>query len=86
MPSNRKFYRSVIQVEVLSEEPVDFDDLTEVDYQITEGDCSGFVTDVVTNEEVDGVRMAKLLEEQGSDPGFFGLDAEGNDADDDPIE
>lgn len=36
-----KFYRTVIQVEVLSEDPFECTDLGEVNYAIAEGDCSG---------------------------------------------
>lgn len=81
MLSKRKFYRTVVQVEVLSEEPYDFEDLEQVRYDITEGHCSGQVTTLPT-EEVDGPAMAKLLRGQGSDPEFFELDEQGNDVDD----
>jgi hypothetical protein len=38
------FYRTVLKVEVLSEEPLDnVDDLSAVAYAITDGDCSGSV-------------------------------------------
>ena len=84
--SERKFYRSVMRVEVLSEEPVTFYNLNEVAYAITDGDCSGLVTDEVENEEVDGPTMAKLLEAQGSDPSFFQLTEDGRDLDEDSEE
>ena len=81
-PSKRVFYRTVIKVEVLSEEPFNYNDLSSVSRQIEE-DCSGKVTDEVDNEEVDGPTMARLLMEQGSDPGFFRLTEEGGDDEDD---
>jgi len=75
----RMFYRTVIQVEVLSEEPFSFDNLNSIHEAITDGDCSGLVTTVIDNENVDGPKMAKLLEEQGSDPSFFQLTNDGQD-------
>lgn len=81
MPSKRKFYRTVIEVEVLSEEAVDFGDLAAVHYAITDGECSGQWS-VTHSEPVCGPTMAKLLKEQGSDPSYFRLDDDGNDRDD----
>lgn len=82
MASDRKFYRSVFTVEVLSEAPLPSDlRLSEVAFQICDGDWSGH-TDEDLNQEVDGPQMAKLLEAQGSEPGFFQLDENGNDVED----
>lgn len=82
--TSRKFYRNVIQVEILSEDPMDGDlNLENINYAITDGDCSGRVTSVVNNEELDGKRAAELLLEQASDPEFFQIDEFGNDIDDD---
>jgi hypothetical protein len=78
MPSQRKFYRTVIKVEVLSEEPVSFDDLSDVVEAITTGDCSGDWKEELS-QEVDGPTMARLLEAQGSDPDFFNLTEDGED-------
>lgn len=75
----RKFYRTVVQVEVLSEEPYLEDDLETIVDDIVIGDCSGKSVDVVRNEVVDGKQMAALLRAQGSDPGFFMIDDDGND-------
>lgn len=78
--TKRKFYRSVFTVEVLSEEPLESDlTLDSVAYMITEGDCSGFVNEEL-NQPIDGAKCAELLQQQGSDPEFFGIDEEGNDA------
>ena len=85
MTSRRKFYRTVIQVEVLSEEPYHCGNLKRIDQDISDGDCSGRLSEVVRNEVVDGPAMAKLLQAQGSDPGFFRLDDEGNDTDDESL-
>lgn len=81
MPSDRKFYKTVVTVTVLSEEPLcRGTDLKDIAHQIIEGDWSGEV-DVGNSKEVTASEVAKLLEEQGSDPGFFRLDSEGNDVD-----
>ena len=74
------FNQTMIIVQVLSEGPLRPDlALSEVHDAITTGDCSGKITRVPT--EVDGPTMAKLLIEQGSDPGFFGLDEQGQEVD-----
>jgi hypothetical protein len=74
----RKFYRTIIKVEVLSETPYEYDDLDDVCYDIMDGDCSGMVT-LESSEEVDGPTMAKLLKKQFTEPEFFNLDENGND-------
>jgi hypothetical protein len=79
-PSKRKFYRTVIEVEVLSEEPYDPQTLGGIAHDIMNGDCSG-QWEVKENMEVDGPTMAKMLQEQGSDPEFFQLTEDGEDQD-----
>ena len=67
-----KFYRTVVQVEILSDELVpDPADLDGINYQITEGGWSGLAETIVLNEEVSRERMAVLLIAQGSDPSFL---------------
>lgn len=79
--TKRKFYRTVFTVEVLSEEPFgDGVDLVDLKYMINEGDCSGCIRQS-DPEELDGLRAARALEKQHSDPGFFRLDEDGNDYD-----
>lgn len=74
----RKFYKTILQIEVLSEdEPIDDElSLKEIDYAITEGDCSGIVK-IVETVELTPEQAAKALEAQGSDPEFFGLTEDG---------
>lgn len=64
------YYRTVIQVEVLSNEPYEYTNLRNLSYDVMEGDCSG-VTRVISTEEVDKEQMANLLLSQGSDPSFL---------------
>ena len=72
-----KYHRTVIQVEVLSEEPYEFENLGNLAYDIEEGDCSGSAS-IVEIKELTGKQMAKALKSQGSDPEFFQLDKDGN--------
>ena len=70
------FYRTVIQVEVLSHDPLPECGLEHIAYLIDEGDCSGTVQ-TISEEEVDGPTMVRLLQEQGSEPMFLGLTEDG---------
>jgi hypothetical protein len=80
----RKFYRTVIQIEILSEdEPFgDGKTLEEINDEITYGHCSGKIT-TETQEEMTAGRTALHLIAQGSDPAFFMLDKDGNNLEDD---
>ncbi len=80
--SERKFYHRVYQVEVLSEEELSPEmELDDIHHAITDGDCSGVVS-ITKDERFDARKMAQLLMKQGSDPGFFQLTEDGEDADD----
>ena len=77
--SSNTFYRTILTVEVLSEEPVS-DALSLADIA-REGEDGSFSLDV-TSQETTGVssaEMATLLLAQGSDPEFFLLDEDGSD-------
>lgn len=79
-----KFYRYVVQVEVLADRELDDDTLTNLhhlNYEIMEGQSSGR-TRVIDQEEVPPHLMAQLLISQGSDPEFFRIDEFGNPVDD----
>jgi hypothetical protein len=80
--TERKFYRHVIMVEVLSEEPYNFQSLEGVEHAITSGDCSGTWT-VAINETIDAATCAKQLMAQGSDPEFFRITPQGEETDND---
>jgi len=76
--SKRKFFKTIIQVEVLSEdEPYKFNYLNELYYDITDGHCSGDI-EVISQEQLTPEEAAKALIAQRSDPDFFGLDKDGN--------
>tara|TARA_Y100000310_G_C20395525_1_gene674913 strand:- start:157 stop:399 length:243 start_codon:yes stop_codon:yes gene_type:complete len=73
----RRFYKTVIEVEVLSEdEPYEFADLERLLYDITEGHFSGDIK-VKGSDELSPRGAAQALLRQRSDPEFFGLDDEG---------
>lgn len=80
--STRKFYRTVLTLEILSEEEIPNKlDPSDIWRECISGGYSG---DVKARLEtiIDGRRAAKALQDQGSDPGFFRLTEKGEDADD----
>jgi hypothetical protein len=77
--TGRKFYKTVLQVEVLSEGPYQPESLEQVHHDITEGDCSG-EWKIVRSKELNGRQAARALLKQASDPGFFSLTKAGEDA------
>jgi len=77
--SKRKFYRTVIELEVLSEEPIVDMAIGDINYEMENGHLSGLYKTKIQDKEVNGKEMAKMLQEQGSDPEFFLLDEDGND-------
>jgi hypothetical protein len=77
--TERKFFRTVFQVEVLSEDLIDQPALKDLDYMITEGDCSGVVKRI-SQKTLNGRQAAKALISQASNPGFFNLTDKGEDA------
>jgi hypothetical protein len=82
MASERKFSRRVFKFEVLSEEPLDGDfTLADLDAMTGTGDCVGQFLDDDGNETLDGAQMANALSAAGSEPGFFQLDDNGDDID-----
>lgn len=65
------YHRTVYRVEVLSDSPIPSGmDLDYINYQITDGDWSGTVEEVV-NGHISRSSMIRLLSEQGSDPAFL---------------
>jgi hypothetical protein len=83
IPSKRKFYRQHIIIELLSEDsPFEWNDLSDITYAMTEGHCSGKLTEE-KHEILDGPTMAKALKEQYSDPSFFNLSDKGEDLNED---
>jgi hypothetical protein len=82
MAKKRKFFKTVFQVEVLSEdESLEGVDLMDIASEITTGDSSGVVRHIRTTQ-LSSQQVAKALMAQGSDPEFFGLDEEGHEISD----
>lgn len=66
-----KYFRTVITVEVLSNEPVGDDiSLSEVIEEITYGNWSGQVI-FTPSKEIKAPKARRLLQKQGSDPNFL---------------
>jgi hypothetical protein len=79
--TSRKFYKTIVQVEILSEVPIgEITDLDTIHYNITEGEWNGQVS-VKSSKELNGKQATKALINQASDPGFFRLDDNGCDLD-----
>ena len=74
--TDRKFYKTIVQVEILSQEPIEITDLDTIHYNITEGDWS---LNVVSSKELNGKEAAGALLNQASDPSFFQLTKNGED-------
>lgn len=70
---SQKFFKTTITVVIISEEcPVSELGLTDIAYQISQGDCSGEITKTEVVPLTPG-QAAQALIEQGSDPDFLGL-------------
>ena len=81
---SKKIYRTIFRYEVLTDEPIEQLSLSDILYMCTEGHASGaFLDDEKTNEELTGKDAVKVIREQGTDPEFFMLDADGKDIDGD---
>jgi len=78
--TKRKFYKTVFKLTVISETPVEDDDLESLNFDITYGDCSGSV-ERTSDVEINGAQAARELLAQASDPGFFMLTDKGEDVD-----
>ena len=68
--SDTVLYKTIIQVEVLSDVPFEWDTLKSVDYAINEGGCSGLVEEIGT-ERLNRAQAIKECEKHDTDPGFF---------------
>ena len=78
--SERKFYKNVITLEILSQEPIpEGMELGNIINECMEGGYSMRTTEH-TETELSGKEAADALLDQGSDPGFFRLNPDGEDA------
>lgn len=75
----KKIYRTVIQITVLSEEPLpDGMGLDELVANCEDGDFIGKFEDKEVNVPITGKEAAEAVIVTGSDPEFFQMDNEGN--------
>ncbi|HLO91585.1 MAG TPA: hypothetical protein VK172_10520 [Lentimicrobium sp.] len=78
--AKKTIFRSVITLEVLSDEPIPDDiSLSSIANECDNGSYSGITDYKVINQPVSGKRAVKLIHAQGSDPEFFMMDENGND-------
>lgn len=78
--TDRKFYRHRFQIEILSEENLEEGtslSLLELD-QMTENEQVGGPLVIVETEKLNGKEAVEALYKIGSEPGFFRLDDEGD--------
>lgn len=68
----KKFFKSHVVIEILSEEDIGDPSLEKIMYQISEGDWSGAYS-VKKVEVLNADQMRVALIGQGSDPDFFSL-------------
>jgi hypothetical protein len=79
----KTIYRTVIQLTVLSEEPLPKGmSLDEIDANCEDGDFCGKSEFIKTNEPLEGEDAVKAIEDTGSMTQFFQMDREGNEIDD----
>ena len=80
--TKKKLYKSVLRVEILSEEPYpESVSLEDVKYDITEGHHSGILNWESHNKEFVGVKAIEEVNKQGTDLEFFQMDKDGNEID-----
>jgi len=72
----RKFYKTIFQVTVLSDEPVNGYNLRRISEEIDYGNCVGEFT-VPFCEEISAAICVEELFNTGNDPEFFGLNEDG---------
>jgi hypothetical protein len=80
--TTKKFFKTTITIEIISDRKYNSVDLEQINYDITEGDCSG-VVNVQNYQELTPEETAKALIAQGSDPEFLGLNTDGEFIDED---
>jgi hypothetical protein len=75
----KKLYKSILKVEVLSDEPIHENaSLESVQEAIEYGPSSGKISWDVRNNEISGETAVKECEKHGTDPDFFMMDYNGN--------
>lgn len=78
-------YKTVVEVIILSEEPLDEENITlsQIEYLIKEGECSGQFL-IKTQDVLQGEDAIKVVKDQGVEPSFFQMDDKGFEIIDEP--
>jgi len=77
--NGKAIYRTIIQYEILSDEPYDDEDLETISNETYDGNWSGLMLEPkILNQKLFGKEAVKAINSQGSDSEFFGLDDNGN--------
>jgi hypothetical protein len=79
MTKKKVLYRSVIEIEVLSEDPIPEDmSLNDIEDECNTGSFSGVHDKKIMNQKLVGLDAVKATLKQGSSPDFFQMTEEGN--------
>jgi len=81
--AKKTIYRTVIEIEVLSDEPIpEGMSLNDIEDECNEGSFSGVHDYKIRNEKLVGQDAANATLKQGSSPDFFQMDENGNELED----
>lgn len=79
----KTIYKTVIQIELLSEYPIDSSsDMSALINEAETGDLSMRTIDKVSNKPIKGKKAIEALAEHGTDLAFFMMDENGNELED----
>ena len=70
-----KFYKTIVQVEILSEKPVEVDSLENLNELIIHGDCSGLINKM-SEQSISKKELIDECSRHHTDPSFFGVDVD----------
>ena len=85
MSKQKTIYKTIVQIEILSEEPFDEteESIASIAHKIDEGDWSGVYNQIGESIPLTGKEAVDEITGQGSEPGFFQMDDEGNELEED---
>ena len=74
----KKIYKTIVQVEILSDEPYIVGSIDDIARDISSGGESGYSEVIEDRIELSGKKAVKEIKKHGSDPEFFSMDEDGN--------
>lgn len=77
----KTIYKTILTIEILSESLFNGESLTDIVYEITDGDWSGNVKILSQNEALTGNEAVTAIVSHGMDAEFFSMDDNGNEID-----